>query len=494
MKRVILLILFFTYGYTIRAQQATYYVVADQDDWQLFMSNNLIADISAGPQGKVIIITLTAGDEGLGNGSLNGSPIPFYAAKERGAIYSSKFVRDFSNTSIPPFNNTYPLPTVQTVSFNGKSLTKYFYGDPGGYGTVVNYFFRLPDGGQNGDGFPGTGNQSLKRLKNGIIPTIASVDGVTTYTWAELVNTIYSIIFAEKGLDLQIWVNKSSLNTTTNPNDHSDHFFSSTAAQEAIVSRLWIGINEFVMDFSSNLTTPPSIFLTDEEYEQAAALFGMYNWGLISNRYPSKLNSTIRAWLPMESFSVIRTPIGNGPLPITLLDFTGSFKGNNVLLKWSTSAEINSKEFEIEKSSDGITYRKLHNIPAAGFSSSIKNYSYLDIEATELNYYRLKMIDLDGFNKLSDVVIIKNKDFADAIISVTNPFKDHINIRFAKTPKGEITLKLVDVTGKLIGTNKIFNPLSSIIRFDNSKALSTGIYILQIENQGKIFSIKIMKE
>ena len=496
MKKIFLQILIIAFCYNAKAQEATFYVVADQDDWQLFMSKNLSIDLAAGSQGKVIIITLTAGDEGLGTGSLNGSPISFYAAKERGAVYSSKFTRDYNNLSIPPFNNTYPMPTAQTVNIGGKNITKYYYGDPDGYGTVVNYFFRLPDGGQNGDGFTATGFQSLKKLKNGTAPNttnITSIDGANSFTWTELVNTIYAIISLERVNDPQVWVNKASLNTTTNPNDHSDHFYSSTAAQEAIASRAWIGINEYVMDYSSNLTTPPSIFLNSEEYELSSALYGMFNWSLIQGRYPSKLTSTVRGWLPKESFTLIRSPQG-GPLPVTLLSFYGTLKGNNVLLEWSTSSEYNSKQFEIERSNDGITYRKINSVPASGNSTTEKKYSYLDIESTELNYYRLKTVDLNGDNKISDVVIVKNIGLTQSIAYVTNPFSDHINIRFTKLPKGDVTLNLVDLTGKLVATAKILNPLSSIIRFDYYKTLSSGIYIWQLETQGNKYSIKVLKQ
>lgn len=56
-----------------------------------------------------------------------------------------------------------------------------------------------------------------------------------------------------------------------------------------------------------------------------------------------------------------------------IVELSGSLKGNNVLLDWSTSLEINSKEFQIEKSNDGITYRKLYAMPAAGNSTIVKD-------------------------------------------------------------------------------------------------------------------------
>lgn len=484
MKRIILLLALFVSAHKINAQvQVTYFVVGDADDWQLFMSNQLVSDLDAG--GKTIVITLTAGDEGNGFSTFNGSSTAYYIAKERAAVASAKFVGDFMNT---PYPLTYAIPNAQTVAIGGKNIVKYVYGS--GAGSVVNYFLRLPDGGATGTGFPGTGNNSLKKLKDGAITSLASIDGANTYTWAQLVSTIYAIIFAEKGADPQVWINVADLNTGTNPNDYSDHTYSSMAAQEAVATRLWIGINEYVMNHSSNLADNN----TNEQYEDATAAFAQYNWGLIKEKYASQFNSTTRAWLNKEYVSIERSPTGNGPLPITLLNFTGTLKGNNVLLDWTTSSEINSKEFQVERSNDGISYRKIGVVAAAGNSSSLKSYKYLDIEATDLNYYRLKLVDIDGYNKLSDVVTVKNNGLSQAVYPVTNPFTDYIGVRFAKLPKGEVSLRLMDMSGKLISTARIFNPLSSIIRIENTAALSKGLYIVQVENAGKQYSIKMLKQ
>jgi hypothetical protein len=244
------------------------------------------------------------------------------------------------------------------------------------------------------------------------------------------------------------------------------------------------------MDHSANLAAN----LGNEEYQFATGAYHMFDWSLTKDKYSPKFNS-VRAWLPMEYTSIKRSPSGSsGTLPITLLNFSGSLKGNNVLLDWSTSLEINSKEFQIEKSNDGITYRELYTIPAAGNSTIVKKYNYLDVEATELNYYRLKMVDLDGSAKQSDVVIVKNPGLSQTVSGITNPFKDYISIRFAKIPKGGVNLKLIDLSGKVISTREVYNPLSSIIRFDYNKALSQGIYILQVANDGKQYSLKLLKE
>lgn len=473
---------------SIKAQaqpEVSFFVQADEDDWQLFMSKKVSGDLAAG--GKVIMITLTAGDEGYGTGSFNASPTPYYLAKERGAVYSSKTVSDFSYTAFYPFS--YAIPVAQNVTVNGKSLVKYSYGNATGVGQIVNYFLRLPDGGSNGLGFPATLNKSLMKLQQGSIPNITSIDGVNTYTWNDLVNTILYIILAERGSDGQFYLHTSSLNVAVNPGDHSDHIYSSTAAQEAVLPYLSIGINEFIFDHSSVLANN----LGDGDYENSSAVFSSYCWSLILDKYPSPLNSLTRAWLPKEYATVKRTP--QGALPVSLLDFTGSLQNKKVLLEWSTSAEYDSKQFEIEKSLDGINYQLLHTVPAAGNSTSEKRYSYQDADVAAVNYYRLKMVDINGDFKQSNVVIIKNNGLTQAILSVINPFKNDIIIRFAKTPAGEIKLKLIDMAGRLLLTGKRNNAVSPLINFETAgTAISKGMYILQIESEGTIYSFKVVKD
>lgn len=487
MKKIFLLILSAVIINVANAQiPIRFYVVADQDDWQLFMAKKLASDLNNG-NNKIVIITLTAGDAGNGSGTFGGASASYYSSRERGAIYSTKMIADFTNPPYGPFNNTYPLPTVQNVSINGKTLAKYYFGDPGGDGAIINYFLRLPDGGPAGAGYAGTGNVSLKKLKEGTIANMTSVDGVNTYTWTQLVNTITSIIFAERGSETQAWLNTSHLNTTLYP-DISDHVFSSTAAQEAVAVHLAIGINEFVMDYSSNSAAN----LTTEEYQLAANLFGVYNWSMLKNRYPSQLTSTIRSWFPMEDFIQKRAPVGI--LPITISSFTGTLSGKTVVLDWTTSVEVNSKEFQLEKSYDGINYQKIATVPAAGNSTTPKTYSHTDLEAAEFNYYRLNMIDLDGSSKRSNVVLVKNPGITQDILVTTNPFNDFIGLRFTKLPKGELAYRLLDMSGKQIAFGKMYNTLTTSIRIYPNTSLSSGIYILQIENDGRKYSLRLLKQ
>jgi serine protease len=97
------------------------------------------------------------------------------------------------------------------------------------------------------------------------------------------------------------------------------------------------------------------------------------------------------------------------PLPVTLLRFSGRRTPAGNLLEWATGTEINSKEFILERSGDGASFAAIDRVNAAGNSAVQNNYSLLDGKyGIGKNFYRLKMIDLDGSFKYSRIVMIEN--------------------------------------------------------------------------------------
>lgn len=99
-----------------------------------------------------------------------------------------------------------------------------------------------------------------------------------------------------------------------------------------------------------------------------------------------------------------------GSLPIELLYFTADKLscGTNSLI-WETASESNNDRFEVERSSDGITFIKVGTVKGAGTSTSRNKYNLTDYNPIqELNYYRLKQIDLDGSFTYSNIISIDN--------------------------------------------------------------------------------------
>jgi hypothetical protein len=90
------------------------------------------------------------------------------------------------------------------------------------------------------------------------------------------------------------------------------------------------------------------------------------------------------------------------------LSFSGVARGEHSILQWQTVNEVNTKEFVIERSSDGMLFSAIGVVKTSNRIET-NNYSYSDNSFNkETSFYRLKMIDIDGRFEYSKIVTIKN--------------------------------------------------------------------------------------
>lgn len=101
---------------------------------------------------------------------------------------------------------------------------------------------------------------------------------------------------------------------------------------------------------------------------------------------------------------------GFSPLPIELVSFTAESEPHDVHLQWSTASETNSDLFEVQRSEDGENFHRILSMPAAGHSTTAKNYAAMDTEPLAgTSYYRLRKKDLDGQEDRSPVLAVNRK-------------------------------------------------------------------------------------
>lgn len=95
------------------------------------------------------------------------------------------------------------------------------------------------------------------------------------------------------------------------------------------------------------------------------------------------------------------------PLPVELIHFDVWRNNGKADLVWETGSEIDFSHFEIEKSKDGRTFVKIADIIGQGTSNVVTHYQFTDMSAdNDVNYYRLREVDLNGSWDFSHVVAI----------------------------------------------------------------------------------------
>ena len=184
-----------------------------------------------------------------------------------------------------------------------------------------------------------------------------------------------------------------------------------------------------------------------------------------------------------------------GALPLSLLQFTGTTAhAAQVQLQWKTAQEINTKDFEVEWATDGLQYKKITTISAAGNSTVNRQYSYLHTQPTDgNNYYRLKMQDIDGSFTYSPVVKVTIAVETLSVNFFPNPVADFLQMNINAIKSETIVLNLHSADGKIIAS-KQFPVVKGSNQFTwNFQSVPAGNYFIS-SSTNQFSSIQVIKK
>jgi hypothetical protein len=134
-------------------------------------------------------------------------------------------------------------------------------------------------------------------------------------------------------------------------------------------------------------------------------------------------------------------------LPVTLVTFVGNLSDGTVKLSWTTSREVNSSHFLIEKSYDGVGYKSIGQVNSGNATGQ---YTFTDnTPLSKANYYRLRPVDVDGNFTYSRVVVIRNDGALAALKLSPNPVSSILNVSFRLEKDETIKLNVYDQSGRL---------------------------------------------
>jgi len=172
------------------------YVVAHADDPILFQSPDLLHDLDSGQPVRTVV--LTAGDAGRGKG--------YWSSREAGLMAAYAKLAGVAN-----------FWRATTLRINGHRIAEYAVT---ARSNVVVDFLRLPEGGwPEGDGTSAYGYQSLKKLWNGSLAQLVTVDKLNSYTKDTLTATLAAIM----QLARPTRINVQDYTGTFGDGDHADH-------------------------------------------------------------------------------------------------------------------------------------------------------------------------------------------------------------------------------------------------------------------------------
>ncbi|HVP18080.1 MAG TPA: lamin tail domain-containing protein [Spirochaetia bacterium] len=206
---------------------------------------------------------------------------------------------------------------------------------------------------------------------------------------------------------------------------------------------------------------------------------------------------------PQNSGSPIERP-PDDLLPIRFGEISAEAKAESgVLVTWTTLSETACYGFEIERSdhaAEGFTNIS-GLIPGHGTTVTTHTYTFIDPAGTSGRFYRVREIDTNGADWLSETIMstgvstVKEEASSQApeFRSFPNPFNPATTVTFTLKTSAIVTLSVYDILGKRIKTlaSGRCEAGTHSLRWDASGSPS-GVYICRLEGIPRPGALKLI--
>lgn len=172
--------------------------------------------------------------------------------------------------------------------------------------------------------------------------------------------------------------------------------------------------------------------------------------------------------------------------------FRGQKQAGKNLLEWGANSS-NAVQFVIERSRDGRSFEVVGNVAATLFD---RPFSFYDISpAPGVNYYRLKMVELDGSISYSAVISLAS-DVKGLDVSIRPNYISNgtanLFIQSEKAMRGIINV--TDVSGKIMMKKALVIPAGTGTYPINVSGLAKGVYYISLGDKSRINTQQIVVE
>jgi hypothetical protein len=245
------------------------------------------------------------------------------------------------------------------------------------------------------------------------------------------------------------------------------------------------------MDINTNNNTLVQLFSqtftvnTPANYRLAIVISGTNGGG----------NSRISIDDLVENAHVLGCPL-NSTLPVTLTSFLGNLNDGKVILQWAVAQNEDDDHFEVEKSTDGKTF-KTAAVVMTSMKGGAESYFYSETMNAEKLYYRLKMFDKNQVITYSKTIMLNSKTITDgsALRIINNPSTDKLTLSFSSEKNQAMEIKIYDMAGRLQMDEKM-NAYQggNLINVPLNSAFKTGMYAVELSNASERQTAKFVKQ
>lgn len=179
-------------------------------------------------------------------------------------------------------------------------------------------------------------------------------------------------------------------------------------------------------------------------------------------------------------------------VPIKLLSFTAKRDKGVSQLDWKVTQEQKMNRYEVERSEDGINFRKIGTVAA---TNSTIDHSYRFLDPAAVNnaaWYRLRMVDQNEKHIYSAVVMVRDNNTRGGLWLINNPVYNFIYIGASENYAGDYNYVMFGANGQEVLKGKMTAQAGGIASIALTSHVTPGIYILNIRNNDHQFTHRVI--
>ena len=201
----------------------------------------------------------------------------------------------------------------------------------------------------------------------------------------------------------------------------------------------------------------------------------------------------------ISSFSPFGVTSDATALPVQELSLSWKKLGSSNILYWKSVGEINTAYYEIERSLSVDNFKTIGKIGAKGMNNSLTNsYQFEDKQPLEgVNYYRIRVVDIDKLEHLSSIVAIYPSKMQSSLQLYPNPVEGRvINVAIKTSESGMFNLGIYNIEGQLLQEEQRFVMANGYnIQLQLQSKIAPGMYLLKIsDSKGSLKNQMFMVE
>ena len=183
--------------------------------------------------------------------------------------------------------------------------------------------------------------------------------------------------------------------------------------------------------------------------------------------------------------------LSNVVLPVELTHFRAAVHKDGALLDWQTATELNNDYFEVQHSTNGVDFAPIGKVLGMGTTEEATDYRFLDdMPAAGTNYYRLRQVDFDGTETLTEVVTVEFAGRLPELVSFPNPTAGELTVQFGEATDADARIQVLSVAGALLQDLPVGYQFNHRLSLDD---LPAGTYFVRVVDQDQVRTLSVQK-